>query len=59
MARFILRGVYTNACDFGLIEATDEQHARDLAAQMVGYQSEADMIEQLRKPSGIVVEKTG
>jgi hypothetical protein len=49
--------VYANACDFGLVEATNEQHARDLAAQMAGYQSEAQMVETLEQPSEIVAKK--
>jgi hypothetical protein len=49
--------VYANACDFGIIEATDEQHARDLAAQMAGYASEAQMTEALEQPSEIVAEQ--
>lgn len=50
--------VYANDCDFGEIEAENEQHARDLAAQMAGYQSEADMVERLEQPSQITAEKT-
>jgi hypothetical protein len=57
MTRFIFRGIYTNAYDFGLIEAIDEQHARNLVAQIAGYQSEADMVERLGRPSEIAVEK--
>ena len=46
--------VYANAADFGIIEADDEQQARDFAAQMAGYRSEADMAERLEQPSEIV-----
>ena len=46
--------VTTNACDFGVIEAASEQEARDKAAQMAGYQSEAQMAETLEQPSEIV-----
>ncbi len=49
--------VYANACDFGDIEAADAQHARDLAAQMAGYQSEAQMVETLEQPSEIVAKE--
>ena len=48
--------VYANACEFGLIDAATEQEARDLAAQMAGYESEADMVERLGQPSEIVAE---
>ena len=46
--------VEANACDFGIIEASDEQDAKDQAAQMAGYKSEADMVAQLEQPSEIV-----
>ena len=49
--------VYANACDFGTIEARTEQEARDLAAQMAGYESEAQMVETLAQPSEIVAER--
>jgi hypothetical protein len=49
--------VYANACDFGEIEAADEKQARDLAAQMSGYQSEAQMVETLELTSEIVAER--
>lgn len=49
--------VTANACDFGVIEAADEQEARDKAAQMAGYQSEAQMAETLEQPSEIVATK--
>jgi len=49
--------VHANACDFGLIVANSEQEARDLAAQMAGYDSEADMVERLGQPSDIVAEE--
>lgn len=48
--------VYANACEFGLIEAATEQEARDKAAQIAGYESEADMEQQLGQPSEIVAE---
>lgn len=46
--------VWANACDFGLIEAQSEQEARDKAAQMAGYQSEAEMQARLDQPSEVV-----
>ena len=46
--------VTAGACEFGLIEAATDQEARDLAAQMAGYQSEADMEAQLEQHSEIV-----
>jgi hypothetical protein len=49
--------VTANACEFGLIEAATAQEARDLAAQMAGYKSEADMQAQLEQPSEIVAEE--
>ena len=49
--------VYANACEFGLIEAANAQEARDKAAQMAGYESEADMVERLGQPSEIVAEE--
>lgn len=51
MAKFHVRA---NACDFGVIEATDEQNARDLAAEMAGYKSEEDMTKQIGQASEIV-----
>lgn len=45
--------VTANAADFGIIEAATEQDARDKAAQMAGYKSEADMERQLECPSEI------
>ena len=49
--------VYANACEFGLIEADTEQEARDKAAQMAGYESEAQMVETLGQPSEIMAEE--
>ena len=49
--------VYANACEFGLIEADTEQEARDVAAQMAGYESEAQMVETLEQPSEIMAEE--
>ena len=49
--------VYANACEFGLIEADTDQEARDKAAQMAGYESEAQMVETLGQPSEIVAEE--
>ena len=49
--------VTANACEFGLIEAATAQEARDLAAQMAGYKSEADMEAQLEQPSELVAEE--
>lgn len=46
--------VTANACEFGLIEATTAQQARDIAAQMAGYESEADMVARLEQPSEII-----
>lgn len=46
--------VNANAADFGVIEAANEQEARDKAAQMAGYKSEAHMVEMLEQPSEIV-----
>jgi len=46
--------VSANECDFGIIQATTEQKAKDLAAQMAGYRSEADMIARLESPSEMV-----
>ncbi|MBO3706661.1 MAG: hypothetical protein J5X21_09665 [Candidatus Accumulibacter sp.] len=49
--------VFANACDFGLIDADNAQEARDLAAQMAGYDSEADLVERLGEPSEIIAEE--
>ena len=46
--------VHVNACDFGFITATDAQNARDQAAQMAGYKSEADMEIRLGQPSEFI-----
>ena len=48
--------VYANACEFGIIEAGSEQEARDIAAQMAGYESESDMVKQLAQPSELIAE---
>ena len=49
--------VYANAAEFGIIEANSDQEARDIAAQMAGYESEADMEKQLEQDSEIVAEE--
>lgn len=49
--------VSANNCDFGVIEASTEQEARDKAAQMAGYASEADMAERLGQQSEIVANE--
>jgi hypothetical protein len=49
--------VYANAAEFGLIEAADAQDARDKAAQIAGYKSEADMEAQLGTASEIVADQ--
>lgn len=45
--------VYANAADFGVIEAGSAHEARDIAARMAGYESEADMEDQIGQPSEI------
>ena len=49
--------VYANAADFGAIEAKSEHEARDIAARMAGYESEADMEDQIGQPSEITAVK--
>jgi len=49
--------VYANAAEFGIIEANTTQEARDIAAQMAEYESEADMERQLEQESEIVAEE--
>lgn len=49
--------VHANPCDFGLIVANSEQDPHDLAAQMAGNKSEAEMVERLGQPSDIVAEE--
>lgn len=39
--------VFADVIYLGNYEAKDEQHARDLAAQDAGYQSEADMVVRI------------
>ena len=46
--------VYANAAEFGIIEASSEQEARDKAAQVAGYESEADMVRRLEQESELV-----
>ncbi|MCK6401244.1 MAG: hypothetical protein L6Q74_04935 [Sphaerotilus natans subsp. sulfidivorans] len=46
--------VQANGAVFGVYEADDQQQARDLCAQDAGYDSEADMVEQLGSPSELV-----
>lgn len=48
--------VCVGACDLGQIEAPTEQQARDRAAQMVGYESEADMAIDLDPPPEVIAE---
>ena len=48
--------VWANACDFGIIEANTEQHARDQAAQMAGYRSERHMEKMMECLSELQVE---
>lgn len=48
--------VYANSCEFGIIEALSIQEAKDKAAIMAGYKSEADMEIQLDQPSEIIAE---
>ena len=47
-------GKRAGAAEFGIIEANSAQEARDIAAQMAGYESEADMEKQLEQDSEIV-----
>ena len=49
--------VWVNNCDFGVIEARNEQHARDKAAQMAGYNSERHMEKMLEQSSEFEVEE--
>lgn len=49
--------VWTNACDFGIIEAKSEQHARDQAAQIAGYRSERHMEKMMECLSEFQLEK--
>ncbi len=49
--------VYANSAEFGIIEANSAKGARNIAAQMAGYESESDMEKQLEQESEIVVEE--
>ena len=49
--------VNANASEFGLIEADTAQEARDIAAQMAGYESEEEMVNRLGQPSEIIAEE--
>jgi len=51
--------VSANAADFGIIDADSEQEARDEAARMAGYQSEADMVAQIDQPSELIARNVG
>lgn len=46
--------VYANDAVFGIFEAASEQEARDLCAVDAGYKSEADMVDQLERPSELI-----
>lgn len=48
--------VHVGACDLGQIQAPTEQKARDLAAQMVGYESEAELGKDLDPPPEVIAE---
>ena len=48
--------VCVGACDLGQIEAPTEQKARDLAAQMVGYESEAELRKDLDQAPEVIAE---
>jgi len=48
--------VCVGACDLGQIEAPTEQKARDLAAQMLGYESEAELGKDLDQPPEVISE---
>jgi hypothetical protein len=43
--------VFANGHSFGIYEAETEQDARDACARDAGYESEANMVERLEKPS--------
>jgi hypothetical protein len=48
--------VTANGAIIGTYDAASEQAARDAAAQEAGYQSEADMVDQLEQPSDLIAE---
>jgi hypothetical protein len=43
--------VSANDAVFGIYVAENEQHARDICARDAGYDSEAEMIDSLERPS--------
>ena len=43
--------VFANDLSFGIYEAETEQDARDACARDAGYESEANMVENLEQPS--------
>ena len=45
--------VKVNACNFGIIGAASAKSARNIAARIAGYKSEADMSARLGQPSQI------
>lgn len=49
--------VSANGHLFDRYDAETEQQAKDLCAQEAGYQSEADMVAQLERPSELVAVK--
>ena len=49
--------IRVGACDLGQVEAQTEQQARDLAAQMVGYESEAELGKDLEQTPEVVAER--
>ena len=48
--------IRVGACDLGQVNAPTEQKARDMAAQMVGYESEAELGKDLDQSSEIFAE---
>ena len=48
--------IRVGACDLGQVDAPSEQKARDLAAQMVGYEDEAALGKDLDEPPEVVAE---
>lgn len=49
--------IRVGACDLGQVEATSEQSARDLAARMLGYDSEAELGKDLDPAPEVVAAR--
>lgn len=48
--------IRVGACDMGQVEASSEQHARNLAARLVGCEDEAELKNGMEEPAEVVAQ---